>query len=112
VSERAIQIYKLIDLSASRLFTLTKMNFVLRKLDGLDLMIAQNLSCLEARYHCKRGEMSYKEGDFGSALAFFTKILEIGSVKYSKRMWPMFISCQEELGHSQEEIIAFLEKLL
>jgi hypothetical protein len=55
--------------------------------------------------------MSYREGDFDSALASFTKIVEIGSAKYSKRMWPMFISCQEELGHSQEETIAFLEKL-
>jgi hypothetical protein len=50
-------------------------------------------------------------GDFGSALASFTKIVEIGSSKYSKRMWPMFISCQEELGHTQEEIIVFLQKL-
>jgi hypothetical protein len=55
--------------------------------------------------------MSYKEDDFGSALASFTKIVEIGSVKYSKRMWPMFIICQKKLGHSQEEIRVFLEKL-
>jgi hypothetical protein len=40
VSKRAIQIYKLIDLSASRLFTLTKMNFVQRKLECLDLIVS------------------------------------------------------------------------
>jgi hypothetical protein len=55
--------------------------------------------------------MSYRVGDFETALAFFTKIVEIGSSKYSKRMWPMFISCQEELGHTQYEIIAFFERL-
>jgi hypothetical protein len=66
---------------------------------------------LKARYLCIQGEISYREVDFGSALASFTKIVEIGSSKYFKRMWSMFISCQEKLGHTQYEIILFLEKL-